>query len=72
MQSLFNIHTYGTYAPIVLKGSFAPRNYPFSKSLTVRHEKLLLMKSTVAETATVIGKYEIWECLLSHLEGCLL
>ena len=51
---------------------FCPQKlFLFDTSFTLEPKKLLLTKSTVAQIVMVNGKYEIRECLLSHLEGCL-
>ena len=76
-RASFNIQTRGHMSPSFqssppIKWSVAYGNYPFPKSLTLELKKLLLNKLTVSQIVTVSGKYEIWECLLSHLEVCLL
>ena len=67
----------GGKCPLVLEvaclvSGVYPRNYPFFQKPYIRNEEIALNKSTVAQTGTVSGKYEKWECLLRLLEGCFL
>ena len=56
----------------LLNEALPQKLFHFTTSLTLEPKKSLLAKATVFQIVMVSGKNEICECLLSHLEVCLL
>ena len=69
-QDLFSIHTnLGCYIP-PLNGFLSPQKLPlFTNSFTLDVKKSPLIKPIAVQIVMVIGRYEVWGCLLHLIEG---